>query len=452
METRYVVAIVGGATAGAETAGLLAARGVVSVVFEQNPRPYGKIEDGLPRWHAKLREKEYATIDAHLDRPQVHFVPNTRVGRDVDFRELVDGWGFTAVILAHGAWKDRPLPVPGADAYVGRGLVYQNTFIYWFNHCEERGYAGPRYDAQPGTVVVGGGLASIDVCKVLQIEVVRRALRQRGIEASALEMEHAGIPAVLATHGLTWQGLGLRPAALFYRRQVEDMPLLEMPADADTARRQQVGAVRRRLVEKAMNRYCFTVEPLRAPLGVLVERDRVVGMRFQRTTVTDGQLLSIPGAVDDVRAPLVISSIGSIPEPLAGIPQRGELYDFVDRELGRLRGYDTVFSTGNVVTGKGNVAASRRHSVEMTARLLEGFLGVAEDDGHAGEDELLDGVTAPAAAAAARMAEWVGSRPPVAPVQVARILQRVHERQATVGYTGSYRDWIARVTPVTAGG
>lgn len=210
MEPTYVVAIVGGATAGAETAGLLAARGVVSVVFEQNPRPYGEIEDGLPRWHAKLREKEYATIDVHLDRPEVHFVPNTGVGRDLDFRELVDGWGFTAVILAYGAWKDRPLPVLGADAYVGRGLVYQNTFIYWFNHCEERGYAGPRYDVQPGTVVVGGGLACIDVCKVLQIEVVRHALRERGIEASALELEHAGIPAVLATHGLTWEALNVQ--------------------------------------------------------------------------------------------------------------------------------------------------------------------------------------------------------------------------------------------------
>src|SRR5262245_24256054 len=53
----HVVAIVGGATAGAEAAGILADRGVLSVVFEQNQRPYGKIEDGLPRWHVKLRQK-----------------------------------------------------------------------------------------------------------------------------------------------------------------------------------------------------------------------------------------------------------------------------------------------------------------------------------------------------------------------------------------------------------
>jgi flavin-dependent dehydrogenase len=58
---QFVVAVVGGATAGAEAAGMLAARGITTVVFEQNPRPYGKIEDGLPRWHVKLRKKEYET-------------------------------------------------------------------------------------------------------------------------------------------------------------------------------------------------------------------------------------------------------------------------------------------------------------------------------------------------------------------------------------------------------
>jgi NADPH-dependent glutamate synthase beta subunit-like oxidoreductase len=53
---QHAVAVVGGATAGAEAAGMLAARGVTVVVFEQNPRPYGKIEDGLPRWHVSSGE------------------------------------------------------------------------------------------------------------------------------------------------------------------------------------------------------------------------------------------------------------------------------------------------------------------------------------------------------------------------------------------------------------
>ena len=73
----HLVAVIGGATAGAEVAGRLAERGVRVVVFEMNPRPFGKIEDGLPRWHVGLRQKEYETIREKLSRPGVEFVPNT---------------------------------------------------------------------------------------------------------------------------------------------------------------------------------------------------------------------------------------------------------------------------------------------------------------------------------------------------------------------------------------
>ena len=154
MASRYVIAVVGGATAGAEVAGLLADRGTVVVVFEQHARPYGKIEDGLPRWHLKLRQKEYETVNNRLVRPDVHFVPLTKIGRDIDFREIAMDWGFTAVVLAVGAWRDRPFLVEGAEQYVGRGLIYQNPFIYWFNHFCERDYNGPQYQVEDGAIVV----------------------------------------------------------------------------------------------------------------------------------------------------------------------------------------------------------------------------------------------------------------------------------------------------------
>ena len=56
----YAVAVVGGAVAGAEAASIFSAQGFLTVVFEQNDRPYGKIEDGLPRWHARLRRDHRA--------------------------------------------------------------------------------------------------------------------------------------------------------------------------------------------------------------------------------------------------------------------------------------------------------------------------------------------------------------------------------------------------------
>ena len=56
--SHHFVAIFGGAVAGSEAAFQMANRGFRVVVFDQNTLPYGKIEDGLPKWHDKLRDKE----------------------------------------------------------------------------------------------------------------------------------------------------------------------------------------------------------------------------------------------------------------------------------------------------------------------------------------------------------------------------------------------------------
>jgi ferredoxin--NADP+ reductase len=438
---RHIVAIIGGATAGAEAAGILADRGIAAVVFEQNARPYGKIEDGLPRWHEKLREKEYAEIDARLSRPGVHFVPSTRIGRDIAFPSLAREWGFSAVVLANGAWRDRPLPVGGAERFVGRGLVYQNPFIYWFNH-----YPEPRYDVCDGAAVIGGGLASIDVLKVLQIETARAALAARGIDADVLRVEREGIPAVLTAYGLSWEALGLTGATLYYRRRVEDMPLAETPAGADDAQQRKVETVRRKILDKAMQKYLFQVRPLMVPVGITSDGDRLVGLEFQRTQVEGGRAVPVAGEITHVRTSLVISSIGSIPEPMDGIEQDDQLYRWVDARLGRVPGYENVFSIGNVVTGKGNIAASRRHSIEVSAHLVEQYLGLGRD----GSDALAATQREPFDEAASRVAEWVVQRPALADAAVDAVLMHVRERQRAVGYDGSYGDWMARVAPRSA--
>jgi NADPH-dependent glutamate synthase beta subunit-like oxidoreductase len=405
--------VIGGAVAGAEVAGRLAAAGVEVAVFDQNPRPYGKIEDGLPRWHVALRRKEYETIGERLRLPNVHFVPLTAVGRDVAFPELVSGWGFTAVVLACGAWRDRPLPVEGADAYVSRGLVYQNPFIIWFNHAQEKNYRGEVFTPEDGVLVVGGGLASIDVVKVLMLETARRRLAERGAAVPMLQLEVKGIPKVCEAHGLRFEDLGLEGCTLYYRRRAEDMPLVEVPEGASPERAEKTLGARRKLLEKAMEKYRFRVEPLCMPEGLLVENGCLAGLRFRRTRAEAGKIVPTDETFER-RGPYVISSIGSIPAPIDGIPMKGELFDFADWELGRLARYPTVFSTGNVATGKGNIIASRKHAAAVAKAMLEGFLR---------------------------------ERPPLAPDALAKLRERVRARQAAVGYAGDYAAWIAKVTP-----
>ena len=54
-----VVLIIGGAVSGSTAVKKLTDEGIRCVVVDQNRMPYGKIEDGLPRWHEKQRINEY---------------------------------------------------------------------------------------------------------------------------------------------------------------------------------------------------------------------------------------------------------------------------------------------------------------------------------------------------------------------------------------------------------
>ena len=440
----HAVAVIGGATAGAEVAARLAARGVRVAVFEQNPRPYGKIEDGLPRWHVDLRRKEYETIGAKLCAPGVEYVPLTAVGRDVGFAELARAWGFSGMVLACGAWRDRPLPVEGADAWVGKGLVYQNPFVIWFNHAGEAAYSGERFEPLDDVLVVGGGLASIDVVKVLMLETTRARLAERGIDVPMVQLEVKGIPRTLTAHGLAWEDLGLAGCTLFYRRRVLDMPLVEAPEGATAERLAKVANARQKLLEKAMEKYRFRFEALAAPDGLVVEGGRLAGLRFRRTRIEGGRVVPLDETWER-RGAYVISSIGSIPAPMEGIPMKGELYDFQDWDLGRLEGYPSVFAAGNVVTGKGNIVASRKHAAMVSEYVVEQFLGLG--DGHAGEEAITDAAVRQARELAGRVAEHLSACEPLPPPALDALFARVRERQQIVGYDGDYPAWIARVTP-----
>jgi len=439
------MAVIGGAVAGAEVAAVLAAHGCEVVVFDQNPRPYGKIEDGLPRWHRALRQKEYATIREQLAGERVHFVPLTRIGRDIDFRELVEDWGFSGVVLANGAWRDRPVPVEGADAYVGKGLIYQNPFIIWFNHAQEAGYDGEVFEPKDGVLVIGGGLASIDVAKALMLETTRAALRERGIDVDLIELEVKGIPKILAAHGLVFGDLGLAGCTLFYRRRAEDMPLVEIPEGATPEREAKVRASREKLLAKAMEKYCFQFEPLCMPDALLVEGDRLVGFRFRRTRIENGRVVPTDETFE-ARGVYTISSIGSIPEPIEGIEMQGELFKFSDWDLGRLEAYPTVFSAGNVATGKGNIIASRKHARAVSETIAAAFLGLSEDEA-ARAEAVAASAAAGAREQAARIAAEIRRRPPIDAETLAALRRRVRERQRAVGYDGDFATWIEKVTP-----
>src|SRR5271170_3824696 len=441
---RHFVAVLGGAISGSVSAEILADHGIRVAVFEQNTRPYGKIEDGLPRWHVEQRKQEYARIDARLRKPGVYFVPSTKLGRDVDFQDLCCSWGFSAVILANGAWRDRDLGVPGAEKFVGKGLLYQNPFIYWYNHKNEKSYDGPQYETPDETLVVGGGLASIDVVKVLQLENYERALAARGIHASMHELEK-GIPNACKALGVKPEELGVKGCLLIYRRREQDMPLAQPPDGATPEQIAKTEQVRLKMLRLARDRYLFRVQDRRVATGLVVENGKLVGLKVAETKVEGRKAEPIPGSEQELPAPLVISSIGSVPEFILGVTMKGEYCTFTDEDLPRYIDYNHVFGVGNVVTGQGNIRVSLVHSQKVTNHLIENYMGIGNGVGDL--SGLYDAAEAQVATQAQAIEKRVETLHALSEGEVTALEQRIRNLQERVGYSTDYDSWIAKVTP-----
>jgi len=439
----HFVAIVGGAVSGSEAAHHLAQRGIYSMVFEQNALPYGKIEDGLPMWHVKLRNAEESKIDDKLSQPGVFFAPSVRLGRELDFHDLVHNWGFSAILLANGAWRDRPLPIAGVDEYLDKGLVYQNPLVHWFNHKHEPNYHGPHFDLLDNALIVGGGLASLDVVKIVMLETVLNALQQRGVAADLLTLEHETLGKFLQAHNLSLEALGLQGCMLVYRRRMTDMPLAEMPANATPERAQIVYRGREKILHNFQAKYLFRFMELTAPVDKIVEPDRLVGLKLARTEMQDGRLVVLPNAEFEYRSPLVISSIGSIPEVIPNLPMEGELYKIRNKETGQFEAFEHVFGLGNVVTGRGNIKASFDHGRQVADFLMEDFLAWREED----YQELLRRGSAIAGARAEHIADYLTTKKLLSVKQIEKIHERIQRAQQQAGYDGDYRKWIAQHKP-----
>jgi len=443
---RHAVAVIGGACSGAEAAETFAKAGIMAVVFEQNARPFGKIEDGLPRWHARQRSQEYVRIAGKLKTEGVVYVPNTTIGKDVAFDDLRK-WGFSAIVLANGAWNDRKLRAVGADEAVGNGLIYQNPFIYWFNHHEEESYSGDRYEIHDGALVVGGGLASIDVVKAIMLETVAAKLRQRGIECDVPSMEHKGVAKTLAEHDVTTEDLGVKGCTLVYRRSAREMPVAAFKPGADDESKQKTMNVREKLMGIVQNKFMNQFSPNTLPKEVVFdENGKVAGLKVITTRIEDGRVLEVEGTERVMATTQIYGSIGSVPRPIEGLPTKGDFYAFDDWDLGRINAMPEIFGVGNVVTGQGNIAISRRHSKRVSNVVIEKYLGI-HDDPLDEPDGVMKAAESAGAEAAAAVMDAIEEKDKLSIEGLRALGAKIAARHSATGYTGDLDAWIDANTP-----
>lgn len=374
VDKKHYIAVIGGSISGSEAASILAQNGFRVVVFEMNKLPYGKIEDGLPNWHINLRNRQIDEIDNKLDHPNIRFVPNTKIGKDISFLDIVKHWGFSAIILANGAWKDRELPVANIEKYKDSQLIYQNAFIDWFNHKHEDNYTGKNYVIKNNTVVIGGGLSSLDVIKAVMIELVKEGLMNtKGIDIDVFTLEKYGIDKILDEHQVTLDDLNVQKAKLVYRRQARDMPL-KSPKDDTHESREAAKEVSEKLLNKYLEKYQFEFIPLSIPTGFKETDQKLTAIVLQKVVIEQGKIKPIENGFFDIETELVISSIGSVPEKIKGLHYDYSALKMRDEADYHVYGYENVFAVGNAVTGKGNILESKKHGKQMTELIIDKHL------------------------------------------------------------------------------
>ena len=351
-----VVLIIGGAVSGSTAVKKLTDEGIRCVVVEQNRMPYGKIEDGLPRWHEKQRINEYFKIDNIISNDLVDFVPLTRIGTDISFEEIYN-MGWSCIYFANGAWKDRSFPLKEIEQF--DNFYYQNPFVYWFNHYHESSYNGPEVNINDDAIVIGGGLASIDVCKITQLELVRQKVESKIDNFDIIEMEHKGIPKYLEQFDMKYDDLGIKGTTLVYRRNIENMPLTTIPKDATPEIIEKRKLARRKILNNTLDKFLFKVAECVQPVGLSFTDNRLNGIEVIENDIINGKLIAKENSNKILKGNTFISSIGSLPEPIQGIPMDGSTYNIIDEDSGKFDELDKVHGMGNAITGKGNIKASR---------------------------------------------------------------------------------------------
>ncbi len=371
---KHYIAVIGGSISGSEAASILAQNGFRVVVFDMNKLPYGKIEDGLPNWHINLRNRQIAAIDKKLNHPNIRFVPCTKIGKDITFLDLVKNWGFSAIILANGAWQDRHLPISNIDKFIDKELIYQNAFINWFNHKHEPDFNGKIYSIKGDTIVIGGGLSSLDVVKVIMIEKVKHhLLSERGIDIDLFTLEKEGVQKVLDKFNVSLEDIKVIKTKLVYRRTAREMPL-KSPKNKTNESIETAKNVSEKLLNKYLEKYLFEFVPLSIPVNFTENDNKLTGIVFQKVSLNEGKIEPIEHSFFEIKTSMVVSSIGSIPEKVEGLQYEYSSLKMRDEADYHVFGYDNVFAVGNAVTGKGNILDSKMHGKQMTRLIIDNHL------------------------------------------------------------------------------
>lgn len=216
------------------------------------------------------------------------------------------------------------------------------------------------------------------------------------------------------------------------------MPLTDLPGDAAPEKTEKFYQTREKIFRNFQDKFLFNFQPCRIPTGLIVEDGRLLGLKFKKTEIMNGTVQLKEDPEQKVRGPLVISSIGSIPEPIPGIPQNGELYKISNTSTGQLSGFDNVFALGNVISGKGNIKTSSDHGKQVAEYISDSLLAWTAED----YEKIIHYAEQRSKEQSEEIVQVIEGRRLLPAERIISITNLLKKHQKQAGYRRDYGSWI----------
>lgn len=368
------IAIVGSGPAGFYAAeAIIKARPDAEVdLFDRLPTPYGLVRSGVAPDHQGTKNV-WRVFQRTAQRPQVRFLGNVELGRDIHLQEMRDA--YDAVVLAIGAPVDRELGVPGEHQ---RGVLGSGPFTSWYNgHPDWSGF-DPDLDSSH-VAIIGNGNVAVDVARVLARtppEMVKTDLPNY----AGARIARAPLTDIYMIGRRGPAEASFTPVELRELGELDRCVAVVDPAhlpETVSAKDPKDQKLKEKILEilRGYSKNDPESKPVRlhivfysAPEEVLGDGDRVTGLRLARTKVEGGRAIAT-GETYELPVGIIIKAIGFYCRPIEGLPmpERSTCYPNVD---GHVDG--NLWAVGWAKRGpSGVIATNRADSIAVVERLLK---------------------------------------------------------------------------------
>ncbi|MBR74676.1 MAG: hypothetical protein CL872_07065 [Dehalococcoidaceae bacterium] len=186
--------------------------------------------------------------------------------------------------------------------------------------------------------------------------------------------------------------------------------------------------VRMKILQKAMDKFLFNFQELVSPKELIINGNKLEGIVLNKTKLIDGKVQVLDENIS-INTNQIISSIGSIPEPIEGIQMDGEIYKVENEENGIYDKKKGIFLAGNAVTGKGNIRESMKHAEKVADYVMNSYLNPLD--------------TANGEKLANIVEDYLQKKDGLSNEEFEKIISKVHDLQKRVDYHNNYDDWIS---------